>query len=148
MKNVIAGIDTSVSSPTTTVSLKESQENLRSCAIKEMKEKPGSAVDLDYIPKFDEVEIPADDGPLVDEDSATLMLNAIVTPNLKNLLRSTLRLIEASIPNKDQSKAVKHLVRRQFDDAFVNINRRLFPRNEIIQLTTLPPSDDSYVLDI
>jgi hypothetical protein len=140
----IKGVDTSVSSPTTTVSLKESQENLRSCAKKEMKEKPGSAVDLDYIPKFDEGEIPAET-PLSPEYSqpsvfdsnptaydvaiktTTHIVSGAVTPNLELLLGSVLGTIDASIPNKEQNKAVKHIIRMAFDEAYSDILRRSYP---------------------
>ena len=55
------------------------------------------------------------------------IVNGIVTPNLRVLLASVLGTIDASVPNKDQNKAIKHLVRKQFDDAYCNILERSYP---------------------
>lgn len=55
------------------------------------------------------------------------VVNGIVTPNLQILLASVLGTIDASIPNKEQNRAVKHLVRKQFDDAYIDIQRRAYP---------------------
>ena len=55
------------------------------------------------------------------------IVNGIVTPNLRVLLHGVLGAIDASIPNKDQNKAVKHIVRTQFDEAYFDILRRSYP---------------------
>jgi hypothetical protein len=55
------------------------------------------------------------------------VVNEIVTPNLQILLASVLGTIDASIPNKEQNRAVKHIVRKQFDDAYIDIQRRAYP---------------------
>ena len=55
------------------------------------------------------------------------VVNGIVTPNLQILLAAVLGTVDASIPNKDQNRAVKHLVRKQFDSAFLDIQSRSYP---------------------
>ena len=58
------------------------------------------------------------------------IVNGIVTPNLRVLLASVLGAIDASIPNKDQNKAVKHIMRKAFDDAYCNILERSYPDDD------------------
>jgi hypothetical protein len=60
------------------------------------------------------------------------IVNGIVTPNLRVLLASVLGAIDASIPNKDQNKAVKHIVRTQFDEAYFDILRRSYPDSNFV----------------
>jgi hypothetical protein len=75
--------------------------------------------------------IPDPDLPILErpENFGTVchLVNGIVTPNMQILLASVLGSIDASIPNKDQNKAVKHIIRKQFDDAYVDIQRRAYP---------------------
>ena len=59
-------------------------------------------------------------------DTANIV-SAFVTPNLRVLLAGVLGAIDASIPNRDQNKAVKHIIRTQFDDAYFDILRRAYP---------------------
>jgi hypothetical protein len=58
------------------------------------------------------------------------IVNGMVTPNLQLLLSSVLGTIDASIPNKDQNKAVKHIIRKAFDDAYIDILRRAYPNSD------------------
>jgi hypothetical protein len=92
----------------------------------------GRAIGDEFLTGHDEVEIP--DGPALHplaEPSAfptvVQIVNGIVTPNLRVLLASVLGAIDASIPNKDQNKAVKHIMRKAFDDAYCNILERSYP---------------------
>jgi methionine synthase II (cobalamin-independent) len=55
------------------------------------------------------------------------LINAVVTPNLRILLASVLGAVDASIPNKDQNKAVKGIVRRAFDEAYLDIIVKTHP---------------------
>ena len=63
----------------------------------------------------------------LDEMTVTHVVNGIISPNLRVMLASVLGTIDASVPNKDQNKAIKHLVRKQFDDAYCDIMRRAYP---------------------
>jgi hypothetical protein len=63
----------------------------------------------------------------LDEITVTQVVNGIVIPNLRVMLASVLGTIDASVPNKDQNKAIKHLIRKQFDDAYSDIVRRAYP---------------------
>lgn len=95
----------------------------------------GAAVIADYQPPCDEVEIPslADANPApypkpgvpitCDYDAVKPFFDGVVKPNLQILLAMVLGDIDASIPNKDQNKAVKNLVRRQFDEQMLEIQR-------------------------
>jgi hypothetical protein len=58
------------------------------------------------------------------------IVNGIVVPNLRVLLASVLGTIDASIPNKEQNKAVKHIMRKSFDDAHCSILERSYPDAE------------------
>lgn len=55
------------------------------------------------------------------EESPDYLLNGVVIPNLRVLLHELIGTIDASIPNKDQNKAVKHIVRTRFDGAYHGI---------------------------
>jgi hypothetical protein len=63
----------------------------------------------------------------LDEMTVTQVVNGIMIPNMRVMLASVLGTIDASVPNKDQNKAIKHLVRKQFDDAYCEIMRRAYP---------------------
>ena len=43
------------------------------------------------------------------------------------LLGNVLSQIDASVPNKDQNKAMKHLVRKEFDRAIMDVNQMAWP---------------------
>jgi uncharacterized protein (DUF697 family) len=58
------------------------------------------------------------------------IVNGVVTPNLEILLGSVLGTIDASIPNKEQNRAVKHIIRKDFDEAYYDILRRSFPDDD------------------
>jgi hypothetical protein len=62
----------------------------------------------------------------LDEMTVTQVVNGIMIPNMRVMLASVLGTIDASVPNKDQKKAIKHLVRKQFDDAYCEIMRRAY----------------------
>ena len=55
------------------------------------------------------------------------VVNGIVTPSFQILLASVLGSVDASIPNKEQNRAVKHIIRKQFDDAYLNIQKLSYP---------------------
>jgi hypothetical protein len=55
------------------------------------------------------------------------VLNANVIPNLRVLLGETLRAINASIPNKEQNRSVTEIIREAFDRAYFDIYGRAFP---------------------
>jgi hypothetical protein len=59
--------------------------------------------------------------------STSIVMNGIVTPNLRVLLADVLGALDASIPNRDQNKAVKHIVRTAFDRTYYDILRRAYP---------------------
>ena len=111
----IKGVDTSVSSPTTTVTLDNFTAN------------------------------PADDGP--DKFIPTVMYTVehVVTPALAKLLAKVLSTTDASIPNKDQNKAVKRIIRDEFDETYFRILRGAFPDMQFGQVSgsyALEPEPD------
>lgn len=55
------------------------------------------------------------------------LVNGNAVPHLRLLLGSILTTLDASIPNKDQNRAVKHLIRTQFDHAYGGILQRAYP---------------------
>jgi len=86
------------------------------------------AIGDEFLTGHDEVEIP-EIAPPVPTNFPTVVqiVNGIVTPNLRVLLHAVLCAIDASIPNKDQNKAVKHIVRTKFDEVYFDILRRSYP---------------------
>lgn len=46
---------------------------------------------------------------------------------LAKLLSNTLSQVDASIPNKEQNKAMKHLLRKQFDSTLLAIHEMAWP---------------------
>lgn len=59
--------------------------------------------------------------------SSPLSVNDAVISNLELLLGSVLTSIDASIPNKDQNKATKHIIRKQFDEVYFRILKLYHP---------------------
>jgi hypothetical protein len=55
------------------------------------------------------------------------VVNANVIPNLRVLLANVLGAIDASIPNKDQNRALRHIIRTEFDRAHQDILQRAYP---------------------
>jgi hypothetical protein len=55
------------------------------------------------------------------------IVNGVVTPTLQVLLYDVLGVIDASIPNKDQNRAVKNIIRNSFDKAYIDILRESCP---------------------
>lgn len=123
--SIVQGVDSSVSSfpPSVSEQLAEQTPNYIP------KTAQGGAVIVDYQPKCDEVEVPYVPILARSENMGIVcqVVNGIVTPSLQILLCSVLGAIDASIPNKDQNRAVKHILRKQFDDAYLNICRLSYP---------------------
>jgi len=105
MKNVIAGVDTSVSSPTTTLTPDNFTAN------------PADT------PKVTEVTSPIP----TNFPTVVQIVNGVVTPTLEVLLYDVLGVIDASIPNKDQNRAVKRIIHDGFDKAYMDILREAYP---------------------
>lgn len=55
------------------------------------------------------------------------IVNGVVTPTLEVLLYDVLGVIDASIPNKDQNRAVKRIIHDGFDKAYMDILREAYP---------------------
>lgn len=55
------------------------------------------------------------------------VLNSNVVPNMRVLLGEMLRLVDASIPNKDQNRSMKEILRASFDRAYFSIYTHAFP---------------------
>jgi len=55
--------------------------------------------------------------------------DGVVKPNLQILLAMVLGDVDAAIPNKDQNKAVKNLIRRQFDEQMLEMQRMWVQRS-------------------
>jgi len=112
MNQTTIGVDTSVSSPSSTVVIDHVTANSENATVTfTYPDAPNPAIH-----------------PLVEHMSTVVQIvNGIVTPNLRVLLASVLGAIDASIPNKDQNRAVRHIVRKQFDDAYGDILRRSYP---------------------
>jgi len=105
-----AGVDISASSPSTTFSTNGPVSSSASSF--------DVAEDFPMIPLLARPEYV----PVV-----THIVNANVIPNLRVLLASALGAIDAAIPNKDQNRAVRHIVRTQFDAAYADILQRAYP---------------------
>jgi len=104
MKNTTIGVDTSTSSTTLTTTIDEVTDN-----------------GADNKPAVPFLARPENIGVVC------TVVNSIVTPSLQILLASVLGTVDASVPNKEQNKAIKHLLRKQFDDAYLNIQRLSYP---------------------
>ena len=67
------------------------------------------------------------------------------------LLGKTLSLVDASVPNKEQNKALKHLVRTEFDRAIMDVHTVAWPPHndptveKAIQVV-VTPNADGYIL--
>ena len=106
MTQKIAGVDTSVSSPTTTVSI-------GNVTVPE-------AGTLTY------TFTPTD----LEKDRSEVMQHAIhqiTIPSLRMLLTQMLNVIDIAVPNKDQNRAIKRTIREDFDTAYFGILGRAFP---------------------
>lgn len=55
------------------------------------------------------------------------IVNGVVTPSLQVLLFNVLGIIDASVPNKDQNRAIKKLIRDGFDKAYMEVIREAYP---------------------
>ena len=65
----------------------------------------------------------------------------VVTPALAKLLAKILSTTDASIPNKDQNRAVKRIIRDEFDETYFRVLRGAFPDCQVGQ------SAGSYALE-
>lgn len=61
------------------------------------------------------------------EENPQFLVDGVVIPQMRVLLASILGTVDASLPNKDQNRAVKHIVRTNFDAAYFSILRGFFP---------------------
>jgi hypothetical protein len=59
--------------------------------------------------------------------SASVLMNGAVIPSLRVLLADVFAAIDASIPNKDQNRAVKRIITASFDAAYFDVLRRAYP---------------------
>jgi len=57
------------------------------------------------------------------------IVNGVVTPSLQVLLFNVLSVIDASVPNKEQNRAIKRLIHDGFDKAYMEILRESFPES-------------------
>ena len=103
MKNETKGVDPTASLASSTITIENTTEN------------PSSVPAVHPFARPENVGI------------ISQVTNSVVTPNLQVLLASVLGTIDASIPNKDQNRAVKHIVRKQFDTVYEDILRRCYP---------------------
>jgi hypothetical protein len=59
--------------------------------------------------------------------TAVQIVNGVVTPTLQVLLYDVLSVIDASIQNKEQNRAVKRIIHDGFDKAYMDIIREAYP---------------------
>jgi hypothetical protein len=121
----IKGVDTSVSSTPKFSQNKPSgdftHKDLKPCG-------EGGCLPLEQPVGFDEVDIPEVTSPIPTNFSTVVQIvNGVVTPTLQVLLYDVLSVIDASIPNKDQNRAVKKLIHDGFDKAYLDIIREAYP---------------------
>ena len=111
MKNTTIGVDSSLNSSSSTVTIDEVTADSTNNVAFTTEQRP----DVPILARPENTGI------------VCQVTNGIVTPCLQVLLHSVLGAIDASIPNKEQNRAVKHIVRKQFDDAYLNICRLAYP---------------------
>jgi hypothetical protein len=58
------------------------------------------------------------------------IVNGVVVPTLEVLLYDVLGVIDASIPNKEQNRAVKRIIHDGFDKAYLDIIRESYPDSQ------------------
>lgn len=80
--------------------------------------------------------------------TAVQIVNGVVTPTLQVLLYDVLGVIDASIPNKEQNKAVKKIIHDGFDKAYLEIVREAYPDSNFSMgpghaLTPLPDKSNA-----
>jgi hypothetical protein len=59
--------------------------------------------------------------------TAVQIFNGVVTPMMQVLLYDVLGVIDASIPNKEQNRAVKRIIQDGFDKAYLEIVKETYP---------------------
>ena len=85
------------------------------------------------------------DGPVKFVPSVDYAVNQIVIPALSKLLAKVLAITDASVPNKDQNRGVKKIIREAFDEAYFQVLRGAFPDVQFGQMTSfysLEPEPD------
>jgi hypothetical protein len=117
MKNTTVGVDTSLNSPSPTSTIKQAEavglDPSTGIAATHLST-PGNYVALNSA-----VVIPT--------HTVNSAVNQVVIPALAKLLAKIISAIEASLPNKDQNRAVKRIVRENFDEAYFRILAGSFP---------------------
>ena len=89
----------------------------------------GCAIVDEFLTGHDEVEIPDTKTPYDLPTGVKNLIQKQVTESLQALMRNILVLIDASIPNKDQNRAVKKFIQKEFDSAFVESLKDTDPYN-------------------
>ena len=67
------------------------------------------------------------DAVVVAKPSVDQVVNSVVIPTLRKLLAKMLSTTDASVPNKDQNRAIKKIIREAFDDVYFEVLRGAFP---------------------
>ena len=126
MKNTTIGLDTSLNSPTTTISIDEAKTNQANTTIS-LTTNP-----IENLP----------------EGTYFGFIHASnVQIDLAKLLANVLSQIDASVPNKDQNRAMKHLIRKQFDKTLMEIHEMAWPSlGDPNQQNACPPVS-GYILE-
>ena len=85
------------------------------------------------------------DRELQDQETVSHVVNYNVMPNIRVLLAEVIGALDASIPNRDQNKAVKHIIRGAFDRAYFDIVSRAYPDGNFGQSSgyAIEPADRS-----
>lgn len=76
-----------------------------------------------------------------EERATRYVICSVATPAFRRLLTWVLNTIDASIPNKDQNRAMKRTIREDFDTAYIAMHALAYPENSYKQ------SGDFYVLE-
>ena len=82
---------------------------------------------LDAIAGQASTNIPANAPWKPDWTTTSHIVNTNVIPNLRLLLAEILGATDAAIPNKEQNKALKHIIRSSFDRTYFDIHQRAYP---------------------
>jgi hypothetical protein len=129
MQNKTIGVDTSVSSPTSTFVIDEVTANSENVTI------------THSFP----VDLPA-------EAYYGYIHASNVQYFMSKLLGNALSLVDTSIPNKEQNRAMKHLLRKQFDEAIMDVHKMAWPLNTgdinamKSQAAATQPAQNGYIL--
>jgi hypothetical protein len=84
--------------------------------------------ELGHMAGVENLQIPAPTAsPKINFRETTVIGHGVFVENLRTLLTSVLRTVDASIPNKDQNRAVKHILRKEFDAAYISVMESVYP---------------------